>query len=132
MRGEKWEEYRSRATTHRGDLLICAGKLWSPHEDKPDDWCDYPRGVAVCIVEVTDCYYTAGGVWAYVLGSVRTVDPFPARGKLGFWEQTIPANIKVGPRRMNPDPSRKDESEPPAAGDARGKRLPGGLVEYTF
>ena len=91
--GAKTIEIRSRRTHYRGPVLICssARPLGSG-----------PVGVAVCVVEVLDCHPLvpedaiaachpwSGGGWAWVLRLVRLVEPFPVRGRLGFYEVTIP------------------------------------------
>lgn len=88
--GVKTIEVRSWPTKHRGPLLICAGKR--PYES-------LPVGVAVCIVEVIDCRPFVHGVdddaaqcegdvgdFAWVLGSVGLIKPFPVYGKLGLFD----------------------------------------------
>jgi hypothetical protein len=61
------------------------------------------------------------GDWAWVLGSVQAVKPFAIKGKLGFFDVPDRRIVRVGKRRKNPDPSRKDEAEPPAP-ERRGPR----------
>ena len=105
-RGAKREEYRSWATKHRGDLLICAaartsGDIWQApeldgriapdrlrayeHEDDAGwwhlDWRGlYVCGHAVCVVALTDCVARDGGGYAWRLDDARMIHPVPVKG----------------------------------------------------
>lgn len=92
-RGEKTIEVRSWSTRHRGPLLICAAA--KPYRDEP-------TGVALAVVDVVDCrQFLAGdeaaaccggeaGDFAWVLASVRTIEPVPVKGALGLFAVDVP------------------------------------------
>lgn len=108
----KWIETRSWPTSHRGELLIVAGK--SIHKgscffggDKRskelvEEWqldgYDVPMGKAICIVNVLDCRKMTkedehgaccrlyDDAWAWELDVVRSVKPFNVLGKLRLFE----------------------------------------------
>lgn len=92
-RGRKTIEVRSRRTSHRGELLIVAGKV--AEGDAP---ADLPRGVAVAVVTVTDCRpFTPAdadaarsdwrpGLWAWTLADAKPLPPLtPVRGMPGLF-----------------------------------------------
>ena len=97
--GTKMIEVRSRRTSHRGPLLICASRFGDPADGRP-------RGVSLCIVDVIDCrplrpdedrsaacFLGTDRQWAWVLANPRQVDQVPVRGQLGLFEvetQTMP------------------------------------------
>ncbi|MGE5611046.1 MAG: ASCH domain-containing protein [Bacillota bacterium] len=95
LRGEKRIEVRSWATSYRGPLLICA-----THRPR---LAGYPTGVALCVVELIDCRpmrredeRAAGvaflsGAYAWVLGNVRPIAPFPISGRLGLFQVEVPS-----------------------------------------
>lgn len=88
--GEKTMETRTWKTSYRGDLLICA----SQRPPSPVSGC------AVAIVELIDCRPMVQGdeLWAkcriypgayvWVFRNVRTIKPFPVKGKLGLFNVT--------------------------------------------
>ena len=109
-RGVKREEYRSRATKHRGDLLICAaartsGDIYHPEEldDRMDparlhaykrinygwyliDWRGlYVCGHAICIADLTDCLPYRSGGFAWRLENIRMIRPVPVKGTQNFF-----------------------------------------------
>jgi len=75
--GSKRIEYRSWQTHYRGDLLICATA-------RPVI-AGLPRGVALCLVDLLDCYENENG-WSWRLGNVRLIRPFPVKGRLRLYE----------------------------------------------
>lgn len=94
--GKKTIEIRSRRTSHRGPLLICASK----HGNAGDG---LPRAVAICIVRVIDCrplspsederaahFRGRESDFAWVLDEATPVEPFPIRGQLGVFEAMLP------------------------------------------
>lgn len=95
LRGEKRIEVRSWATAYRGPLLICA-----THRPR---LVGHPTGVALCVVELAECRpmrpddeAAAGvalfsGAYAWVLGSVRPIAPFPVSGRLGLFDVEVPS-----------------------------------------
>lgn len=91
--GEKTIETRVWSTEYRGPLLICATK--KPVID------ELPVGIALCIVELVDCrpmteedqvkacceiYPRAQ---SFVLDHLRSVEPFPVKGQLGFFDVDV-------------------------------------------
>lgn len=120
--GIKTLEIRSRKTTHRGDILICAcgGKeLWHNVNPKPMAFTDEEQaelykscGNALTVVTITDCRLMTPedaeaawceykeGHYAYVLSDPRpVVKQFPVLGQLGIYnvevkEEFIGALIK--------------------------------------
>jgi len=95
--GSKTLETRTWATAHRGPLLVCATK-------RPQ-MQGLPTGVAICIVEVTDCrpmtpadVEAAGGVpyreglYVWELAHPEPLaEPFPVVGRLGLFTVHVPA-----------------------------------------
>jgi ASCH domain-containing protein len=91
--GKKTVEVRSWTTRHRGPLLICATKR--PHGNDP-------VGVAVAIVNLLDVRRFSPGDaraarceaspadYAWVLGDVRSIDPFPVTGNMGIFTVDAP------------------------------------------
>lgn len=93
--GEKTIEVRSKPTTYRGQLLICASKSGQPEKGAPGYGC------ALAIVYLYDCKHTSmlteeewkqtklpphsvnGYAWFIRLG--RKVNPKPVRGQLGIF-----------------------------------------------
>lgn len=101
--GIKTLEIRSRATKHRGPLLIVSSRGAAPElVDFPDH--DAARGVALCIVDVINCRPATSadataaciepptGSYAWVLSNPRPVETFPVRGQLGLYEVAMPTS----------------------------------------
>jgi hypothetical protein len=82
--GEKKIEYRSRATKHRGPLLICA--TVSPKV------AGLPNGQAVCIVEVVGCEkcFEDWGGFEWQLANARSIKPFSVKGQLNIFSVEVP------------------------------------------
>lgn len=99
--GDKTIELRSRSTTHRGPLLICASKT------ERDCWVQYggkdyllPVGVMMCVVDLVDCRpatdadadaaFTGDGIekgsYAWVLQNPRDVMLREINGRLGLFD----------------------------------------------
>ena len=90
--GHKTVEVRSWATRHRGDLLIVSARRPALE----------PAGFALAIVTLVDCRPMTEadavpaccdafpGAWAWVLGNLRTLRPFPVRGRLGLYDVVLP------------------------------------------
>lgn len=90
--GQKTIETRTRPTQYRGDVLICASK--SPHAPG--------AGEALCIVTIVDCRRMVSddaaaaccppydGAWAWILANARPIRPFPVKGRLSFYDVTLP------------------------------------------
>lgn len=100
--GRKTIELRSRPTSHRGPLLICAGG----RVDKRGAAFEAgPTGAAVAIVNVVGCRRAtladAGAAlyrdekgefpWAWLLADAVPVAPFPVKGQLGFFNVSHPS-----------------------------------------
>jgi hypothetical protein len=98
--GEKAIETRTWSTDYRGDLLIVSSR-------KPDI---PPAGYALAVVRVVDCRRMTKmdesaarcpiypGAYAWVLDSVRKVNPFPVKGRLGVFDVGVPvSNLKTPP-----------------------------------
>ena len=96
--GYKNIEFRSKPTSHRGELLICASK--SERGYTTDDGKKLPVGCAMVIVNVIDCRrmteadkseYGApqniDGWWAWVLdpNTGETVEPKNVNGSISFF-----------------------------------------------
>lgn len=89
--GQKTIETRTWPTDYRGDLLIVSSR-------KPPI---APAGCAVAIATVVDCRRMTRaderaarcaiypGAYAWVLGNVRPLKPFPVRGQLGIFEVKV-------------------------------------------
>ena len=110
-RGDKRNETRSWAISHRGDLLICSAKRRPTRDETGSENFDaamaLPYGFALCVVEVFDCRgvewvagrpeftqlerelgdYTPGiGRYAWLTRNLRTFTrPFPVRGAQGLF-----------------------------------------------
>lgn len=110
LSGEKTREYRSRRTSYRGPLLICASQA-ADEGATPD----MPRGVAVCLVDVVDCEADGEGGFAWVLENPRPVEPRPIKGALGFFE--VPDVPLLTPTR------RKSEAVGPAPAGPHSARI---------
>jgi hypothetical protein len=113
--GAKRYETRSWSTRYRGPLLICAAKTMNP--EVKDALMNVeiqkalagagvkiiPFGVAVCIVDLTDCVPAGNlsneqigtdrpfgdfslGQWAWKLENVRKVLPFAVKGEQGVFD----------------------------------------------
>jgi len=122
-RGEKWEEYRTRPTRHRGELLICAGRTWGG--EKPPDWNGLARGHAICVVDVIACDDDGAGGYAWVLDNVRPVWLFPVKGRLGLFEVPRSRITIRGDRcQCNPEGDAARARDRAAAGKPRAKPLP--------
>lgn len=76
--GNKVEEYRTWQTNHRGKLLICASQY-------NDGWF-FPRGYALCVVDVVGMKQLDDGSYAWQLENVRPVQPFKVKGKLHLYD----------------------------------------------
>ena len=108
--GAKPVEWRSWSTPHRGPLLICASSSWAP--GRGSEWeipegfeARFPRGVAVCVVDLTDVapfrpeHLEAAGLdalpdptgFAWLLRDPRPVTPVPVRGRLHLFEVDLSA-----------------------------------------
>ncbi|NCC84681.1 MAG: ASCH domain-containing protein [Clostridia bacterium] len=101
-RGEKTVEWRSWATAHRGDLLICSGALWADGEyDVPDESLHmFPTGCALCVVRLADVvsmsevHLDAAVMeempnpqgYAWLIDRVRETERVKVRGKPGLFE----------------------------------------------
>jgi hypothetical protein len=117
--GTKRVENRTWYTTHRGPLLIHAGKTYQRgievaiHADSPEvdlfGMINAPRGAVVGIASLVDCVREsavapdqriwAGGPWCFVLDDVRAIDPVPYKGELGLFNiawlgDAVPGGIR--------------------------------------
>lgn len=104
--GFKTIETRTWKTKHRGELLICASKNvdkdavaeardtgFPPYQED-----EFPRGVAVAVVNVVDCRpmrdddaadalcMNEPGRFAWPLKDIRAIEPFPVKGSLSIFE----------------------------------------------
>ncbi len=103
--GFKLYEVRSRRTHYRGPLLICASSKLSTHPSAKLYRIGL-RGVAVCTVELVDCIpgrpdldelacVPTEGMWCWVLRDPQPIEPFPVKGRLGFFEVELPGGVSV-------------------------------------
>lgn len=86
--GEKTIETRKWSTDYRGPILIVSSR--TPHIE--------PAGYALAVAKLIDCRPMVRddeeeaccelypGAFAWVLTSVRRIEPFPVRGTLGLYE----------------------------------------------
>ncbi len=111
-------ETRTWPTSHRGDLLICAGKSdWPcPRGYDGPPVASLPHGVALCVVKVTDCHrfrpadaeaaccdwYDSAIAWE--LTHRRLVTPFALRGRQGLFEVRAEAPTSFWREIGLPDP----------------------------
>jgi len=87
--GFKDIEYRTWKTGYRGPLLICSSSNWGADEPCPASERDkYPRGVAVCIVDLVDIQESEEepGLYEWLLEDPGRVEPVPVKGKLHLFE----------------------------------------------
>ncbi|MFO0843276.1 MAG: ASCH domain-containing protein [Gemmataceae bacterium] len=87
LSGEKRREYRSWRTSHRGPLLIHAGKEVDREAlaESGLDADELPRGALVGVVDVVGCRRLKGG-FAWVLESPRRLPlPIAWRGQVGLF-----------------------------------------------
>lgn len=103
-RGEKTIELRSRPTSHRGDLVICAGAKKPTHTPlrarvaTDRGLLGAPRGVTLCLVEIVGCRLAiaedeaaacappaVGADYAWTMRVIRQLEPAPVSGYLSFW-----------------------------------------------
>ena len=101
-RGRKTIETRMWSTRYRGPLLVCASK----HVDRTccDPGLAYPRGMAVAICRLVDCREMRGGDevaamcqwepgrYSWVLADVRSIKPFPVRGRQRLFDVDLPVS----------------------------------------
>jgi hypothetical protein len=129
-------ENRSRKTTHRGPILIHAGKridhqavarLTTEGHDVPEN---LPTGGIVGMVEVTDCVEDHPSKWAidgeqhWTLANPKPLPFHPVNGKLGLFDVEIEPVYRDGLRKapvgslksyyrttlqIEQDPDRKDD-----------------------
>jgi hypothetical protein len=95
--GRKPQEFRSWSTTHRGDLLICAGGavdkstrvLERFHSPLPPLSADVWRiGSAIALVELHDVLGLPGD-YAWQLRNIRPVTPIPLKGRLSLFRRSL-------------------------------------------
>jgi ASCH domain len=133
--GIKDVENRSRATKHRGPILIHAGKAWAERDLLEDavhcaeGWCErkvpkrLQRGGFVGVATITEVVEESESEWfagpvGYVLTAGRHL-PFEAyKGKLGLFEVEIDAGYlrSKAPKGLAGDPLPKVEAQ---TGDQR-------------
>lgn len=97
--GKKTIETRKWHTNYRGPLLICAAKKIDPN--LRDEAEGMPIGQAVAIVELgvcrvmktsdeeqamCECY---PGAFAWVLGKIQKIEPFPVTGRQGLFKVEV-------------------------------------------
>jgi len=92
MAGIKPVENRTWKTTHRGVLVIHAGrneaKAMTEHGDRLED---FPNGALIGTVRVVDCVrdsdseWAIPGQWHWILADPRPCRPRPAKGALSLW-----------------------------------------------
>lgn len=92
--GEKTIETRLWRTDYRGELLIVSSK--SPRIE--------PAGYALAIATLVDCRLMTSadetaarcewypGAFAWMLGDIKRVDPWPVSGRLGLYEVEVAAD----------------------------------------
>lgn len=70
--GNKTEEYRSWTTKHRGPLLICS---------TAEKISKTISGYALCVTEITSVKQLPDGTFAWQLGKIQWIKPFPVKGQ---------------------------------------------------
>jgi len=120
--GEKTIEMRTWQTKYRGPLLICSGTnvdiAFSDREVRAEFDAEFPRGVAVGIVDLVDirkfnwrkdakytgepffCEFVGErfrakdfadeDCFSWILANPRAIEPFPVKGKLMLFEVDLP------------------------------------------
>lgn len=110
-------ENRTRATRHRGEIAIHAGKHWdeagawdwrimeaarSEEPLKPDDW-RFVFGAILAVADLVDVTRDASSPWAepgqvhWLLANVRPLgEPVPCRGWQNVWE--VPPEVEAAVR----------------------------------
>jgi hypothetical protein len=104
LEGKKTVELRTWTTTHRGPVLIVAGKGVDRKDSARLGRDVDPAGVALCIVDVVDvrsatdvdadaagCAPDVGREFAWVLANPRAVRPIAIKGRLGLYELSAEA-----------------------------------------
>lgn len=87
--GQKDIEYRTWKTAYRGPLVICASSSWGADQPCPaSERAKYPRGVAVCLVDLVDIQESeeVDGLYEWLLEGPVRIDPVPVKGKLNLFE----------------------------------------------
>lgn len=104
--GKKTIETRTWPTRYRGEILIVASA--SPKGPT--------AGQALCTARIVDCHPMTRdderaaclplypGAWAWVLENVRPIKPFPVKGRLSFYEVTLPQEYSAPTFHPTPDP----------------------------
>mgnify|MGYP003575147287 CR=1 FL=1 len=108
IHGGKDVENRSRPTKFRGQLYIHAGKGWADEgidaigiSALPDSYDEFLAGMVIGTVDLIGCHpadecgsmnFRRCSSWAmggdffhWKLANPQSVEPFPAKGKLGIW-----------------------------------------------
>ena len=99
LEGKKTIELRTWQTKHRGPVLIVAGKGIDHADAKRHGWSNGPRGVALCVVDLTGvrpatssdetsagCAPDTTREFAWCVSSPRPVRQVPMLGRLGLYE----------------------------------------------
>lgn len=111
--GWKDVENRTWRTSHRGLLLIHAGKRWDPEGKRLIERLlgvpaphDLPLGAIVGVVEIVGCVTDADSPWAiddhwhFQVANARQIAPTPSVGRLGLFEvdpdPTVVEAVSVG------------------------------------
>lgn len=95
--GEKTIETRRWYTSHRGPLLICSSK----RPKLPGIRCGYALAICdlvVCrVMMLADreaaCCNWYPGAFAWVLGNLQPIEPFPVTGRLRLFKVTVPDEL---------------------------------------
>ena len=123
--GSKAVEVRSWRTPYRGPLLICsASKMADGYTVDDEDY--FPRGAAVCVVQLCDVVPMVAsahavaadpidprdevlaadysGLYAWLLSSPQVVQPFiPVKGKLNLFDVDLPPDTRlIEPKQFFP------------------------------
>ena len=78
--GLKVEEYRTRKTNIRGDIILCCTATNRTH------------GFACLMVDLYDCVHR-GDHYAYLLRNIRAIATTPVKGQQGFFKLQIEPEI---------------------------------------
>jgi len=104
MAGIKDVENRTWPTSHRGTLVIHAGKgiVREAMDEHGHLVAQYPAGAIIGTVELVDCVTDSASDWAmeghyhWILANPRPCAPVPADGKLSLWPVSDDAWARTG------------------------------------
>jgi hypothetical protein len=111
--GKKTIETRTWKTNYRGRFLVVASRGLDLLRELELPIDEYPIGVALAIAKILNCRPMKeqdekaaccefhDGAYAWELGEIQRIDPFPVKGQLSFF------NVPYGPRGKHQTKLRK-------------------------